>query len=113
MARRQAVHRGRRQMHIRFAVRESEGKAAPQLSRGMVSQPQRGDRKWRERGHFSPEAATAVIYFAARLRLLADLSVPCLVARHTDASYRDGAVQICRVQAQPVDQGGAQPRLLE
>src|SRR5215467_4580590 len=47
MARRQAVHRYRRQVHIRFAGRKGEREAAPQLSRGVVSQPRRSDDKWR------------------------------------------------------------------
>ena len=56
-----------------------------------------------------PQPASLV----ARLRLFADLSVPCFGTRHAHLSDRHGAVQIRRIQAEPVDQGDAKPGLLE
>ena len=67
----------------------------------------------RLRGHLSPEAAAAVAAGDAGDRLDADLSLPRLAGADAAASDRHRAVQIRRVQAEPVDHGGAQPGLLE
>ena len=50
---------------------------------------------------------------AARLRVFAGLSLPCLAARDAPTPNRHRPVQIRRIQAERVDQAGAQPRLLE
>src|SRR5215472_12675342 len=46
-------------------------------------------------------------------RLVADLSLPRQPARHAQSPDRYRPVQICRVQAKPVDHGRPQSRLLE
>jgi peptide/nickel transport system substrate-binding protein len=50
---------------------------------------------------------------AARLRVFAGLSLPRLAARDAPTPDRHRPVQIRRIQAERVDQAGAQPRLLE
>jgi hypothetical protein len=50
---------------------------------------------------------------AIGLRVVADLSLPRVTARHAQSSDRYWPVQIRRIQAQRVDQADAQPRLLE
>ena len=69
--------------------------------------------QWRLRGHLQPEAAAAGAAGAARVRLHAGLSLPCVAARHAHASDRHRPVQIRRVQAERVDQARPQPGLLE
>ena len=71
------------------------------------------DHQRRLRGHLSSEAAAAGVSGAARLRLVADLSLPCPAARDAQPSDRHRPVQIRRVQAERVHQGGAKPGLLE
>ena len=72
--------RQRRQMHLRPAARQGAGQAAHQPAQGVVPQPRRGDGRQRPRGDLSPAAAAAGLHRAARLRLFADLPVPCLAA---------------------------------
>ena len=62
---------------------------------------------------FHLQTATAGDHRAARLGLCAGLSLPCVTARHAPASDRHRPVQIRRVQAERIYQGGAQSRLLE
>jgi ABC-type transport system substrate-binding protein len=59
------------------------------------------------------KAAAARFSRAARLRVFAGLSLPCLDARDAPTPNRHRPVQIRRIQAERVDQAGAQPRLLE
>ena len=54
----------------------------------------------RLRGDLSPEAAAAGLYRAARVRVVAGLSLPRAAARHAPASDRHRPVQIRRVQAE-------------
>ena len=105
MARRQAVHRQRRQMHLGPADRQGEREAAPQSAQVLVQQPRRGHRQRRPRGDFRSEAAAAGADRAARLGLCAGLSVSRVAARHAHAPDRHRPVQICRVQAERTDQG--------
>jgi peptide/nickel transport system substrate-binding protein len=51
-------------------------------------------------GHFSSEAAAAVVSDADRGRLVGDLSLPRIAGRDAEASDRHRPVQICRVQAE-------------
>ena len=113
MARRQAVHRRRRQVHLGFADREEQSKAPRQPAQDLVSQPRKRDDERRLRGHLSPEAAAAGIAVAAGLRVVAGLSLPRLAGRHAASPDRHRSLQICRVQAQRIRQGKTQPGLLE
>src|SRR6516164_1837030 len=79
----------------------------------MVAEPPGGYDQGRPGGDISPETAAAGLYRTARLGVHADLSMRRLARRNAGASDRHWALQICRIQAQPVDQGDAQPGLLE
>ena len=113
MARRQAVHRPGRQMHLGPLSGNRPGEAAHQSAQIQLLQPRGGHHERRLRGHVSSEAAAAGLSDDARQRVLGDLSVPCLAARHAPASDRHRPVQIDRFQAEGIRQGRAQPRLLE
>ena len=67
----------------------------------------------RSSGDVSPEAAAAGVYRVAGLRFHSDLSVPRVAGRYAPSPDRHRPVQICRIQAQPVDQDRAEPGLLE
>ena len=60
----------------------------------------------RLRGHLPPEAAAAGVAGAARLGLVADLSLPRPGPRDAAAPDRHRAVQIRRVQAERIHQAG-------
>ena len=60
MARRQAVHRQGRQMHLGSADGQGQREAARQPAQILVQQPRGGDHQRRLRGHLPPEAAAAV-----------------------------------------------------
>ena len=113
MARRQAVHRQRRQMHLGPADRQGERKAARQSAQVLVPQPRRGDHQRRLRGHLPSEAAAAGIARAARLRLVAGLSLPCVAARHAQHPIGTGPFKFVEFKPNERDQGDAQPGLLE
>src|SRR4051794_34181363 len=100
-------------MHLGPAAGQGQGKTAPQRARSVVGQSERGDRRQRIAGDISPEAAAAVLSGIARLGLYAGLSLPRVTKRDAAAPDRYGSVQVCRVQAEPVDQGGEEPGLLE
>ena len=112
MARRQAVHRQGRQMHLGFAAGHGEDKLRVN-PRKAGTERRRGHDEGRLRGHLPSEAAAAGIARAAGFRLVADLSLPRPAARHAPASDRHRPVQIRRVQAERTHQGDAQSGLLE
>jgi hypothetical protein len=85
----------------------------PQLPRSLVSQYRRGHHQWRKRSDLPSEAPPTRPDFIACLRLFGDLSVPRFGTRDAQPSDRHRAVQIRRVQTQPVYQGSAKPELLE
>ena len=62
---------------------------------------------------FRSETASAGLPDAARRRVFGDLSVPRIGGADAPASDRHRPIQIRRVQAQRVDQGDAEPGLLE
>ncbi len=70
-------------------------------------------RRQRLSGDVSPEAAAAVVPRVPRLRVHAGLSVPRLAGADAAAPDRHRAVQVRRIQAEPVDQGREEPGLLE
>ena len=103
----------RRQMHLGSAAGQGNARSCAQPAQGLVPQPRRGRGQGRLRGDLPAEAAAARLHRAARLGLLAGLSLPCAAARDAAASDRHRPVQVRRVQAQRDHQGHAQPRLLE
>ena len=114
VARRQAVHGQGRQVHVRSGRRARRLRGLPQEpAQGLVSQ-RRGDHDQRRpRGLLPAQGAAALLPGPARLRLLADLSLPRVAARHARQAGRHRPVQGRRVQAQRVGLAGAQSRLLE
>ena len=113
MARRQAVHRGRRQMHLRHADGQVAAEIPAEPAKILVRRGQRGHRQRRLRGLLQPEAAAAGAAVAARLRLYAGLSLPRLAGRHAHQADRHRTVQVRRVQGQRIDQAYEEPGLLE
>ena len=114
MARRQAVHRRRRQMHLRPAARQGQGQASPQPAQGVVPQP---------RGGHAPTAIDEAMFHLQRpqpafVALLASgysPIYPCHVPPREMRSHPIGTGPFKFVEFKPneVDQGGAQPGLLE
>ncbi len=78
---------------------QAKEKVAAQLSRDLVGQCGEHHDQRRPRSDPSSEAAATGPAGIARLGRYADLSVPCLAARHAPASDRHRPVQIRRVQA--------------
>ena len=76
MARRQAVHLRRRQMHLRHADGQIAAEIPPEPAQVLVRRGQRRHHQRRLRGVVQPEAAAAGAAGAARLRLYAGLSLP-------------------------------------
>ena len=110
MARRQAVHVGRRQMHLRHADGQVAAKIPAEPAQVLVRPGQRRDDQRRLRGLVQSEAAAAGAVVAARLRLYADLSLPCLAGRHAHQPDRHRPVQVRRVQGQRIDQARRRTR---
>ena len=104
VARRQAVHLGRRQMHLRHADGQVAAEVPPEPAQGLVRARQRRHHQRRLRGRVQPEAAAAGAAGAARLRLYADLSLPCIARGNAHPSDRHRPVQVRRVQGQRIDQ---------
>src|SRR5262249_41633446 len=73
---------------------------APQSPQIMVEQRRRNRDARPPRGHLRAEAAPAGVPGLDGLRLHADLSLPCLAARHATASDRHRSVQIRGVQTE-------------
>ena len=100
MARRQAVHVERREMHLRHAQGTLECQAPQEPAEELVRQRHRGHDQRRSRGELPPQAAAAGAAGAARFGLFADLSLPRLAGRHAHAPDRHRPIQVRRVQAQ-------------
>ncbi len=113
MARRQAVHFSRCQMHLRHADGEVAAEVPPEPAQVLVQRGQRRHHQRRFRGVVQPEAAATGAAVAARLRLHADLSLPRLAGGDAHPPDRHRPVQIRRVQGQRIDQADPQSRLLE
>ena len=71
----------------------------------------RGHHQRRPRGDLPPEAAAAGLY-AARLRLLAGLSLPCAAREMRQHPIGTGPFKFVEYKAQPIHQGDPQSRLL-
>src|SRR5215212_5028491 len=102
MARRQAVHISRRQMHLGSAAGHGEREAARQPAQILVPQPRPGHDQGRVRGHLPPEAAAAGLAGAVGGRVVAGLSLPCAAARHAHQSDRDRPVQFAEFRPNEV-----------
>ena len=113
VARRQAVHQRRREMHLGHADRRRGSEAAQESAQVVVVQPQGGDVERRPRGHLPSRPAAALGADHARRRLLAGLSLPRAGRADAHQADRHRPVQVRRAQAERIDQAGAQPRLLE
>ena len=113
MARRQAVQRGRRQMHLGHAARQVAGQIAAQPAQGVVPQPRRCRDRGQRHGHLRDEAAAAGLHDAAGLGVRPGLSVPCAGRRDAKQADRHRTVQIRRIQAQRIHQVRQEPGLLE
>ena len=113
VARRQAVHVHRRQMHVRHADGQVGAEVSQEPAQILVRRGGRRHDKRRLRGRVQPEAAAAGATGAARLRLHAGLSLPCFARRHAHPPDRHRPVQVRRVQGQRIDQARPQPGLLE
>src|SRR4051812_24592004 len=100
-------------MHLGPPDGYGPGQAARQPAQILVQQSRGGHDEWRLRGRVPPEAAAAGAARPARLGLVADLSVPRRAGADAAAPDRHWSVQICRVQAEPVDQARQEPGLLE
>ena len=113
MARRQAVHRRRRQMHLGAGAGQDGGEAAGQPAQGLVRQSCRDPDQRRLRGYVRPEAAAARLSRLAGVRHVAGLSLPRVAGADATAPDRHRPVQIRRIQAERTHQGGEKPGLLE
>src|SRR6516165_8646470 len=80
-------------MHLGSPDRPRRPAVAPQSAQIMVEQPPRNRHRRPRRSHLCLEAATASDPRPDRLRLHADLSLPCPAARHAPASDRHRPVQ--------------------
>src|SRR5262245_27110396 len=101
VARRPALHRGRRQMHLGSGDRLRQGKAARQSAQALVPQPRGGHERGRPRGALPPETAAARLRHDAGIGLLPGLPVPCPCGADAPASDRHRTLQVRRVQAEP------------
>src|SRR5215813_7461856 len=100
-------------MHLGSAARQIGREIARQPAPLVVPQPRHGRAKRRLRGRLQAETTAAVVYRAARVGLVADLSLPCPAGADAAAPDWHWTVQVCRIQAERGDQACAQPGLLE
>ena len=113
VARRPALHRQGRHLHLRPADRQGRGQAAPQPAPLVVRQCRQRHRQRRSRGHGPSQAPAALDPVAAGLGLFADLSLPYPVGADAHQADRHRALQVRRVQAERRHQGHQEHRLLE
>src|SRR6266545_46829 len=116
MARRQAVLGQGREVHLGRADRQGRREVRPhpqEPAQGLVQQSQGRHRRVRHRGDLRAGTAAALVPVDAGRRLLAGLRLPCQRPRHALQADRHRPVQGRRLQAQRIDQAGAQSRLLE
>ena len=99
VARRQAVHRGRREMHLGSAGRHGAGELQGQLPQGLVRQRRERDGQRRPRGGVQSEGAAARAAGPARVGLHAGLSLPCLAGRDAPAPIGTGPFKFVEYKA--------------
>ena len=109
MARRPAVHGQGREMHLRPAERQGAGQVPQEPAQGVVRQRRGCHGQRRLRGDVPSQAAATVAAGDARLRLFADLSLPCPGGADAHASDRHRALQVRRVQAERSHQAREEP----
>jgi len=112
VARRPALHRQGRRLHLRPAAGRRD-QAPAQSALGVVDQRREGHRRQRHPGHVPSQGATAFAGGAARLRLHADLSLPRAARPDAPQAGRHRPVQARRVQDERGHQAGEEPGLLE
>ena len=78
-----------------------------------LQEPRPSHDQRRLRGHLPSEAAAAGLPDADLRRRRGDLSLPCVAREDAPPADRHRALQVRRLQGEPVHQGGAQPGLLE
>ena len=100
VARRPALHGQGRRLHLRPADRQGRAEAAPQPAPVVVRQRRERHRRQRRPGHDPSQAAAALDPVAARLRLLADLSLPRAGGADAHQAGRHRPLQVRRVQAE-------------
>ena len=110
MARRQAVHQRGREVHLRDARRHVAEQVPQESAQGLVRQPRGGGAGRRHAGHLQAEAAAAGAARDARLRLHADLCLPCHRGGAAHQPGRHRPVQVRRAEAERVDQARARTR---
>ena len=114
VARRPAVQRQGRRLHLRPAAGRREREQAPaQSALVVVDQRREGHRRQRHPGHVPSQGAAALAAGAARLGLHADLSLPRAARPDAAPAGRHRPVQARRVQDERGHQAGEEPRLLE
>ena len=114
VARRQAVHRQGRAMHLEHADRQGRGRGFPQEpAPGLVAEPQGSGGQRRLRGDLRAHPPAARRPRHAGLGLHARLPLPRLHQGHAHQPDRHRPLQVRRIQARRVDQVRAQSRLLE
>src|SRR5712671_2305350 len=94
MARRQALHRRRCQVHLRSLDGQRQGKAAHQSAQILVCKCGGCDHQRRLRSDCSFEAAATLLPRAAGDRLVAGLPLPCLAARHAQHPIGTGPFKL-------------------
>ena len=102
------------QMHLGPVAGQGSGQIAAQRPRGVVDQPRPGDRRQRSPGrrfHLKRRQPSFPALLASGFH--PGLPLPCRRVADAAAPDRHRPVQIRRVQAEPVDQGGEEPGLLE
>ena len=112
VARRQALHQRRREVHLGHADL-ARIEAAQEPAQAVVVQPQGGDGERRPRGHLPSRPAAALGAHHAGRRHVAGLSLPRAGRADAHQADRHRPLQVRRAEAERIDEGRAQPRLLE
>ena len=114
VARRQAVHRRRREVHLGSWLASRRQEAAQEPARGLVHQPGEGHRQ-RADMEVRFHSKRAQPSFLALLAAGWSPVYPCHVPgqRHAHEADRHRAFQVGRVQAERRHPSGEEPRLLE
>ena len=114
LARRPAVQRQGRRLHLRPAAgRREREQAQAQSAFVVVDQRREGHRRQRHPGHVPSQGAAALAAGAARLGLHTDLPLPRPARPDAAQAGRHRPVQARRVQDERRHQAGEEHRLLE
>ena len=113
MARRQAVHRQGRAVHLEQADGQGHRRLPQEPARHLVAQPEGSHGQRRLRGDVHSQSTATLVLVAVRFGLHAGLPLPRLDQGYAHQSDRHRALQVRRVQARRIGEVRAQPRLLE